>query len=392
MDEKLNIDNKKETIHIDNIETNELENHSIYTYLVDHPPIMIAAASAIVAVFSFFISYVAYMKEAQVLRFWNIDTVFISKSNKQLFYSVSFSLIYSIISFMAMSLISNTYIAYRPFAELNIYLKTKVTKCQKSAKNNKRRLKKIVSKFSECDKKESLQIEINDINYEIKHILEESNQLKREMKEQKKSFRKMLYANLLIALILSFISSVIVFCADVSKQVSANPIMVITIWTIFQFLMYCLIGYLGMRLTISKKRIIATVDNKENEIIERITKAEYPIAKISKYGFKSYFTNSTIYSILINLFAIMVMFIVTSAMTQSSNYKEQKKFKLLSIDNSQYVVIFSDTEKMILEEAKITDGAITIYTSKQRIVSIDTYPFEVVTFEKVIQDKDNTSY
>ena len=79
-------------------------------------------------------------------------------------------------------------------------------------------------------------------------------------------------------------------------------------------------------------------------------------------------------------------------MPQSSTIHEQNQFKILFIDDTQYVVIYSDTEKMILEEATITEGIATIYTSKQRIVLVDAYPFEVVTFQKTIRVNNNTSY
>jgi hypothetical protein len=132
MDEKVSIDEKKESSNHDSIESKKLESHSIYTYLIAHPSILIAVISAFIAILSFFINSISYMKETQILRFWNIDPTLVSLNNQQLFYSLCFSLLFSIISFIAMGLISNTYIAYRPFVEYMMSLKVKLSRLKKN--------------------------------------------------------------------------------------------------------------------------------------------------------------------------------------------------------------------------------------------------------------------
>jgi len=59
-----------EKVRTDEIE--ELDRYIIYKYLVDHPSVLIAVVSAIVAIASFFINFISYMKEYQILRFWNV--------------------------------------------------------------------------------------------------------------------------------------------------------------------------------------------------------------------------------------------------------------------------------------------------------------------------------
>lgn len=353
MNQKVNID-EKERINQDSNEPKELGNHSIYTYLIAHPSILIAGVSAIVAILSFLINYISYREESQVLQFWNIDSALVSISNPKLIYSLCFSVIYFIMIIIATSLISNTYMAYKPFMEFRLYIKNYLKNCKKLSESN-----------------------------DVLQMIE------LEEKELRKSYSHIFFSNLLVALILTFISSLLLIFSQDIKLLSTNPILSIIIVMSVQFFVYCFISYLAMRLSISKKKIIAQGNNKMIMFRENIKKAEYPIDKVRKYGIKSCFTNSAVYLMFIDLIMIIFLSLMFLTICQSSTIEEQKQFKTLLIDDTQYVVVYSNTEKMILEEATITDGIVSIYTSKQRIVSVDTYPYEVVTFEKTIRIENN---
>jgi hypothetical protein len=224
---------------------------------------------------------------------------------------------------------------------------------------------------------------------EINENMAELKSIRHEVKVLKRSYIVMLCANLSVALILTFISSLFFICSTDTKKTPINPINEIIILTIIQLFLYCLTSYLAMRLTISKKKIIAQSKYETIDFSENKYKAEYPIAKMIKRGFNSFFSNATLGSILIGVLLFTVYFWI-SAMPQSSTI-QQKQFKTLSIDNIQYVVIYSNTEKMVLEEATFSGGIATIYTSKQRVVFVDAYPFEVVTFQKTILMNNSTS-
>lgn len=388
--------NSNENEKSDSREPNEAkkaESHSVYTYLSDHPSILIASISAIVAISSFFINFFSYMKEAQTLRFWNIDPALVCLNNQQTVYFFCFSLLYCIIAIIAISLISNTYLAYKPFVEYMISVKAKLSHCQKRLKKIKKKyisIKRVSRNLQESTKGQPLSQEEEDIGREIEEEIAVCKSLKREAKRKKRSFVGMLCVNLSIAFILTGVASVIFICFLGTKHGLVRPIVTIIISTIIQFLLFCLSGYLGMRFAISKKKIIAQSENGTIDFSENIYQAEYPVMKIAKQGLSSFFSNATFFFILLNMVCLFIIYLLAYAIPQSTTIQERKQFKILSIENIQYVVIYSDPEKMVLEEATITDGVAAINVSKQRIVSVDAYPFEVITLEKAIRVNNNT--
>ena len=76
---------------------------------------------------------------------------------------------------------------------------------------------------------------------------------------------------------------------------------------------------------------------------------------------------------------------LTNAIVDYDRIKNETNFKIVSIEEEQYAIIYQGQDKYYLEKAVITDDIIAIDTRQQRIISTSDISFSIRTFDKVIK-------
>jgi hypothetical protein len=160
------------------------------------------------------------------------------------------------------------------------------------------------------------------------------------------------------------------------------------------FLMFLGVSWLQSTKIINRKEIknnikLAIKEGKADKIAqsvsEDIRKNDYPLDVMAKKGIKSLFSNVTILVVLGMVVISGFVSLLTSTVFDYERIKNETNFKIVSIEEEQYVIIYHGKDKYYLEKAVITEDNITIDTRQQRIIAADDMEYTVQEFQSVIK-------
>ena len=360
------------------------DDYRIYNYLVKTPAIFIAIISGLIAIGSFIINYATYFKTARELKHWNVDYSLISSSDKNIYYTLCFAVIFVLVTIILSSMISKAFMSYIPYKECVFRTKKRLSVLKKANMANRRALLDIKKSYIRSQKinngNDSNQTDeiIKQCDSGDKEILA----LKKELHKMKRTFLKDLIINVEFIFFVLILSDIVLTAMDFTKGIYKLLISAVVLF-FAQLLIYTFINLIVVNIIV-RMNIKKNPDHKKalessNLVVSRL---EYPIYKIFTYGFKSLFTNTQIYTIIINiLLSFIIVFFIEVFFP--INETPQKQFKCLSIDDTQYVAVYSNPDMMILEEAEICENKLKVYTSKQRIIPTKGTCYEVLNFNEV---------
>ena len=364
------------------------KSYSIYNYLIKTPSILIAIVSGLLAIISFLINYAVYKQNVHYLQYWNVDPSVISNSNKQLFYTFCISIVFLLISTGVSAMIASAYSNNTPIYEYIRRSKIKLSELKKkNAVNIKacRLLKKSYIKHPASTNEEfAHEIENNEYYKSSKDLLIEINRLKKDLSKYRKKLQKPLWRRLITAYIILFIS-VIVYMLVIINGFQAGWykgfISVFFITTV-QFIFNCLINRLTYG-ALARKRIKENPNSEEvfSKLDNELSEIQFPFEKLSKHGIKSLFSNVSIIIIIIGI--IITAVFLNFAPLFDTSARMNKQFKCVTIDEVQYISVYTDAETMVLEKVEIDDGKVIVYTKNQMIVPTKGINYEVISFESV---------
>ena len=340
------------------------ENYSIYNYLKKTPAVLIALVSGIVAILSFIISYAEYIQISHVLTYWNVDPSAVSGSNKQLFYTFCFAIIFLLIHIIANILIIRTVSYFSPISEIRKRIKNQISKLK-----NKNAAPQNNAPTGDSG---------NPVNEPLKVLNEYQKRLKKCKIKFQESFNSVLY--LTIIFILLFISTYAFYLTDF-RSANDNMSLNAFLYSVVQFVLYYLTARLSRHFSVKSAIKQHPEQTNDFSIIEtKLSKLESSTGPTTKHTIKSFFSNNTILVIIFNALIVIVLLflLIFGAKTTPA-----KKFKSVDIDGVKYMAVYTNSETMVLEEAVINGNTVKILTNKQMIIPISGVKYEIVEFESV---------
>lgn len=379
LEDKSKEELKEETKEAKNTKPNV--SYSIYDYIYKNPTAFITLVSILIALLSFLFNYISFFQIKKDLETWNVDASFLSTNNRSIIYTSVFLFLYIFISCITFNLMANTFDSYKLFFVWNKFYKKKIKALNKNIKRLKSKSKK-VSKYNEIAENQELMEIIQSINDDECEVKE----LRRLLKELKKSDFGRAVPNLIIAAVLNLIMTLIliVFGLDYFLQVS---VITIIIFSLVQSVITCVIFYLLMRTDLINYDYEKIEKSGKNFIDENFKKPVFLTEKIRKNGFKYLFSNTSVYFMVVNIVLSLIILIV---LVQEGKIKieNNSKFKVATIEDVTYTAVFSNENQMVLEETEIADNIATVHINKQLIVPVENTKFELVEFEKVNRVED----
>ncbi len=355
--------------------------NSIYNYLKKTPSVGIAFASTIVAIVTFFAKLVTLISARKELAFWEFDPSYATFGEDSLVYTVIISILFSFFTTLSAMWFSPACEAY--LKQKRFYLTVKYYKKSKSKKIKK--IKKGIKsgKASNSDKE----------------YLEDYNKMCESATRVKLDSGKDFFVNLLPVLVVSCFSSVLFSIVSVSKINSDSWLLAIACFAVHLIMLWLL-------KTITKSTIINKKELKENStyvhFIEKQKEAcnpeEYPLNNLFYNGIGAVLKNSTIILVTLMILANCIILCVSHSMTETDPIKTMENFQLVTIDGTQYGIVYQNGNQYFLEEAEFNENStdnidvpknLTIYTNRQRVLITEDITISVYEVDKIVKEHKN---
>lgn len=362
------------------------DEYSIWNYLKEHTNLLIAAVSAMIAVFSFFMNMAIYLNIGRYLDYWEIDALQITFSTSNQVYNVFIAFLFHIITLCTTFFISSTYDAYNQRQRILICIKRGLRKIKKNDKK--------VCKDLKAEKKRIAAIKITpqnekDINEQIQRIahIEKENvtdkdhvsNIKKIYKKTQKRNRLLLLVSNIICFMAMFFGSLIFMTSMYTDNILYTAIFYAAIYVGINSALYGLINYFIAIRIVNK--------SKENFLIyceENISRQkELPIEKAFCEKLKCVRSDKIIKNICIQLIIITFAFLLIFSFGGYSNAKKQREFYYVTSEEETYAVIYNNGQDLTLKKAYIDGDTIIIDLSIQKTISSKEVVLTKKNFETV---------
>lgn len=343
------------------LQIKDQDTYKFYDYMKSHSAIFIAFMSAIITFVSFLSQYIFYLKEISILKIWNIPVANI-EINSNVFFSVLqiifFILIWNFVSLWSFLSINTDLSRIKKYLILDEFVKH------------------VKQLFKSSESKKDL---------ETNNIIEKYMALKNKEKDcYKKYFKDRWYKIFKINLLLFFLLLLLVFNSNIDFVLITC--LVTTIWD----LLFSFRKRYHLKHEI-RKMIPSLFENHDvvkvaQDIYEKIRHMKKSKSTETK-GFRELFSDDKImivmFSFLVNL--IIWLTILNLSPIFVEGIYQSTTFPIVTEDDKTYAVVYQTKDIYVLESAKIEGNAIIIDTSKQRIVQLTDFAYEVKKFSYFIR-------
>ena len=371
--------------------------YKILQYCKKEASVAIACVSALAVILSFLLNMAIYVNDWFFLRYWNIESVYISISTPSQIYRIIGNVVYVISVIIAFSLISSAYEKSIPTKKVFYFLEIKrkqgqiseiLTKIKRIIKREKDTLRtnpatqgkikgKMMRELAEFCLQESIEFD------KIQRIL---------TKQQNEKNMLMLSAG-----IFSTVAS-IAFALLETDLMGNNGW---HIWFVLVFLILIMMGifYVICYFAYNKKVDRDEIKNKTDEDMRAHlnTLLDTDHERLNQRRWWVFFSDSNIALIIISTILYVLMFFFILGCLSNRAADEMHSFPIVYVEEQSYAVIYNTGENVILEEcgffdsdrkpvdlekADLSDTIIDINTNKQRIVKIEGLSLHIVEFRK----------
>jgi len=364
----------------------------IFDYFKSHHSLLIGCISIAVTLISFSVSMLAYLYQILQLRAWNVPAEIVGNTilNKSLYYIV-IVIIMMIAEMILLDRIKKLYIHYYR----NIVYSTFWNAYCKEIKKMEIVAKKASHSYNHLKKKHNYKPSVDELNEQ-----EENEKRIKELRQDYQYYHKDLWKDiisfkLLIGVIILLICFLLLPISLLFQlMTNSNILEAIISW----ILLCCLIVFFGRQSAITyykpytprRIRRIVHTRYKTDASISGFEEAmeDYFDNLETDISLKSMFSDKSL-SILSQMFLFSLAFIVLIIVIAGMNTTNTKEFWIYSDNNTQYVVIYQNTETMVLEQAHIDGDQITIHTDRMKYIAPNNCEIQKKKFETVIKD---TSY
>ena len=344
----------------------------------------IAVISALLAILSFIINYILYLRTARILNYWNVDVTIISATDRFSFYVLCIATIYLFVTMVATGLTAISFNRYVPFKAYLLCAKNKIRQLRNLNNSDIKRIKKLNKRNSNSSKeKQNNRKQVEELTSEVEKIKLDIRSIQNDLSKIKKDYNKAIRPNLVIVVLILIPTDFLIISSIITQNVFISMLYFVII-CLTQFFLYYVVTLFITNIMVRKK-IKQQREYKEalKNIQQEIFSAEYPIDMIKNHGIRSLFSNQSIITLIFEIAITILCFLIIASAFPIS-YKTNRKFKFIEQDSIKYVSVYSDSEIMVLEEVEITDGKAKIFTSNQRIIPTkDGISYKLVEFEKV---------
>ena len=361
-----------------------------WNYLRKNPSLIIALVSAIVTLTSAIMSFSSKLTIVTFLRYWNIDTLYMTYDTSNLGSIFAASFIFLLSMLILMIIINNMVTEF-------IHTTTATRCCKQVFRILGRRIntedKALKSKYLEFwkDKKADENDRIYLAELDAKRI---SIDLQKELVQKAQKLRKIFLWKeigriLFKILIVWFLLVVLFWIVFATLNDIANVAMVIVLGAlcIIEFIMGTLPNSFPQLKVSGRKEVEKNLDkaieNKDSTLsfIDEIKENEEKIFKSNRFEFSIVSWKRFFF---IYAYTVIIL-IVAATLSGRKMAKDKRIFECLVTPKKTEVVIFCNENFYILEEAEINGNSITINTSNQHILKSDDISLEKMTFDTVVK-------
>ena len=385
------------TESLDEVEQELSSGSKAYQYFKDHPSVLIAVVSGIVATVSFLSNALLFFVEYRYLYYWGFDISTVDWSGANISFVLMLSLVFLMvvgifpkytsatfrIYMQRVSYVHSSRALHRLFRKTLRQEKSQLGKIRRELRKNKRQRTSSAA-VRESEKK------ITKIQNKMKDALERL----RSSRKLTSQIKWLLLAQLILAIIPAFLAVAVEMCLLLlMTEASWSPWLCIVISLIYalalSLLSYFLIFFFeGLKIKREIKaaqddidRLTAIQEEAKNKILNH---EEYPIDTWTSYGLKDVVSDKNLKSaaelFLFNIVAMSLLLLFSANATQ----KDKKTFSLYSEGDSTYAIVYQNKTSYYMDKVDYLDeDSLSIDTSTHRILSANDLSYTVRTFETV---------
>ncbi len=353
----------------------EKNKYHIYEYFKEHTGFLIACVSATVAVISFVLNMAVYLQTNSYLNYWSVDITHISINTSNQIYYVLAAIIYAVAILFETSFISNTYSAYQPRKKYILYSNILTKKVNKRIKQRRKQITKTKVRLSKIYETNDNKNEIDSISKDISQFEAKLKSYQQSTDNARVSSKNLLHKSLpylvfsyIICFFITFIGFLVLclLSEPLSFKIILYAAIIAVAQTLSYMLMYGLINHILLAISINKK-----IESPELDIDSEIeTKLPpFPLEKVINGGIKQFLSDSNLKKLPLSF--LFILFFIIFLFTESgfSSAKHQTEFSIVEQDNTQYAVIYNNSEFLVLKKATIDGNKITIDLTEQKTIS-----------------------
>ena len=356
------------------------EQYVIINYLIKHTGVLFTCISALLAILSFIFKYAFVLYNKAYLDYWNVDIVYMSNRNDMFLYTILSTFVYSILLVIFNYVMNKTVLVYEYYIKYLSYFKYKIKELKKESRTSKKELKRICKKVKNTSEENKTTL-IADKNRHERIIYEIDNKipkLNNYLKKAKLEIARNLILTFFIAYaVIVTATSLVSYNSKIYESIGVGKLIFAIL--AFGFILYLMPAKLNTRWKkISKNQdFVYDLESGNYEIENKA----FPIQFLFHPTLEM-FTNG-------NIVKSVIMVVVTSLLMLAA-FREQgikdavnkQEYMICSGYSDTYVVVYNNSESIVLAKAIVNDDYINIYTSEQKVVPANDITYEVRTFEK----------
>lgn len=356
------------------------DKHSIYNYFKDHPSVLIAAVSALVAVLTVALNYINFVNINAYLSFFEIEyTGAVTTPQIRYFFAIAAGFL--VVLVISQSFISRTFEAYTPYKRRFLLCKYAKRSAKKKIKEVQRIYKEYKTQTESYSKAEQDEIEHNC--QDAQEAFEKLTYHYKKMKKRRKMYQLLIGISCFITWLLMFLVSLLMFAVVIPQITQAMlfaalaSLLYTGVAATVNWGLYCVIQ-------IKRKQIKQDVEKDESEQV--LSYDEFPTIPITtavNFDIRKALTNTTWKLAMITTVAVLLSSTFMSSTLGTKTAETKNAFFIITREDVDYAVIYTDGDTAILEKATIQDDQITIDTSDQMMISLSGVPMKKQVFEEV---------
>lgn len=373
--------------------------NSILEYTKEHPGVAATIASALVAIVAFVLNATMYYKTCRYLIYWGYSPSNVSIANANQIYVLVVTFVYFIANVGIQQFLTDTYNYHNQFTNsvhcLKQLHKDNVRRCRKCKQRH------VVHKITFFFTLLFIKLFKRKTDPELIDLMKQANtqqdkdialaeQDERKTQKMIQSIRwdcfKELFPSLLIAFIVSFI-----FVSILNAFFLTNTQYVLWVNLVSTGLIVFL-PYLGLYFTKIiplhrkvKKAIKVSHDEVQNLLHGLMEERSHqsPLKKILRSNINEVLSNHNLFIVtLFMIMALLYVFFAFSYNTGSITYN-QHSFSITTIEDQEYAIIYTNNNTYYLDEILTDEESISIYTTKQRIITAEDISYEIIEYNNV---------
>ena len=377
-------------------EKNNTNNGSkLYEYMRDHPSVLIASISAIIAVISFAVNAVIYLRQYQYLRFWGFDLAQCEYTGTNQIYVFAIS----VFMFAAVSIVQRynnetIRVYYNRTTKITV-LRNISREFKRQSRKSKRRLKAIKRRARKIRPtyarrmESSLNRDLYDADRQVKETHESIRKFKRDYHHVKWHTVGILCLMLMPSNVFIFLIILLFLAAKDSANYPFKVYLIISLaYSIVNILVSWVTTYW---MTNSELKAILRKYGNDLENLNELyngqmkseAKDEYPIKVWPSYRIKDVFSDANIKQGCMSFILYCALLMIFTTFSAIQIQTKRAEFQIYDDGDSPYAIIYQSKDKLYLDKVVIQDNTIVIDTTSHRTITTDDISYQDIKFEAV---------